>query len=283
MKKSLSDSYELACGVKIPCVGFGTWQTPDGEVAFKAVLEAIDAGYRHIDTAQMYENETSVGNAVRECGIAREKLFVTSKLANPEHGYNETMAAFEGTMRRLDLDYLDLYLVHWPNPAATRDRWKEANAGTWRAFEELQAAGRVRAIGVSNFRPHHFDALFETAKVTPQVNQILLCPGETQDEVRAYCDARGILLEAYSPLGTGRALDNPELAAIAAKYGKTPAQVCINWSLRRGWLPLPKSVTPTRIRENADVFNFELSNEDVASIAALELGVKAWDPDTMPI
>ncbi|MDR2356785.1 MAG: aldo/keto reductase [Oscillospiraceae bacterium] len=280
--KSLSDSYTLSNGVKIPCVGFGTWQTPDGPTAVAAVKEAIAAGYRHIDTAQMYENESSVGRAVRESDLPRSELFITSKLANPEHGYDETMAAFEGTMRRLEMDYLDLFLVHWPNPAATRERWREANAGTWRAFEELYAAGRVRAIGVSNFRSHHFNALFETARLTPQVNQILLCPGETQDGVRAYCDERGILLEAYSPLGTGRALGDPTLASVAAKYGKTPAQICINWCLRRGWLPLPKSVTPARIRENADVFDFELSDDDADVIASVDLGIKAMDPDTMP-
>ncbi|MDR1298653.1 MAG: aldo/keto reductase, partial [Oscillospiraceae bacterium] len=270
--KSLSECYTLGNGVKIPCVGFGTWQAPDGEVAVAAVREAIAAGYRHIDTAEMYENEVSVGRAVRESGVARSELFITSKLANPAHGYDATVAAFEGTMSKLGLDYIDLFLVHWPNPAATRDIWKEANAGTWRAFEEFYASGRARSIGVSNFRPHHFDALLETAKVTPHVNQILLCPGETQDSVRAYCDARNILLEAYSPLGTGRALTDPVLLSIAEKYSKTPAQVCINWSLRHGWLPLPKSVTPSRIRENADVFGFDLPDDDDAAIASLDLG-----------
>ena len=170
--KSLTDCYKLANGVEIPCIGFGTWQTPDGDVCVSSVKAAIAAGYRHIDTAEMYENEDSVGKAIKECGVSREELFVTSKLNNTEHGYEKTMAAFEGTMEKLGLEYLDLFLIHWPNPIAFRDHWKEANAGTWKAFEELYKAGRVRAIGISNFRQHHIEALMETATVPPMVNQM---------------------------------------------------------------------------------------------------------------
>lgn len=165
--KSLTDCYKLANGVEIPCIGFGTWQTPDGDVCVSSVKAAIAAGYRHIDTAEMYENEDSVGKAIKECGVSREELFVTSKLNNTEHGYEKTMAAFEGTMEKLGLEYLDLFLIHWPNPIAFRDHWQEANAGTWKAFEELYKAGRVRAIGISNFRQHHIEALMETATVPP--------------------------------------------------------------------------------------------------------------------
>ena len=197
--KSLTDCYKLANGVEIPCIGFGTWQTPDGDVCVSSVKAAIAAGYRHIDTAEMYENEDSVGKAIKECGVSREELFVTSKLNNTEHGYEKTMAAFEGTMEKLGLEYLDLFLIHWPNPIAFRDHWQEANAGTWKAFEELYKAGRVRAIGISNFRQHHIEALMETATVPPMVNQMKLCPGETQEEAADYCRSRNILLEAYSP------------------------------------------------------------------------------------
>lgn len=278
--KSLTDTYTLSNGVEIPCIGFGTWQTPDGEVAVSSVLSALEAGYRHIDTAQGYGNEESVGIAVKKSGIKREEIFITSKLANNDHGYDRTMAAFEGTMKRLDMDYLDLYLIHWPNPIAFRDNWQEANAGTWKAFEELYKAKRIRAIGISNFHPHHIEELMKTATIAPMVNQIRLCPGDTQDEVVDYCRAHNILLEAYSPFGVGKLFEVPEMKALAEKYGKTIAQIAIRWSLQRGYLPLPKSVTPSRIRENVDVFDFELEESDVELIANLKgcVGYSA-DPD----
>lgn len=279
--KALTDTYTLANGVKIPCVGFGTWQTPDGEVAVASVKEAIAAGYRHIDTAAAYGNEESVGRGVRESGVPRGDIFITSKLQNPEHGYENTMAAFARTMADLGLDYLDLYLIHWPNPIKYRDHWQEANAGTWRAFEELHKAGRIRAIGVSNFWQHHIEALMQTATVAPMVNQIRLCPGDTQDALVAYSRDQGMLLEAYSPLGIGAIFEVPEMIALAEKYGRSIAQVAIRWSLQMGFLPLPKSVTPARIRENAQVFDFELSEEDVRVIAGLK-GCCGFsrDPDT---
>ncbi|MFY9176362.1 MAG: aldo/keto reductase [Caldicoprobacterales bacterium] len=268
--KSLTDTFTLSNGVEIPCIGFGTWQIPDGEVAVSAVLSALETGYRHIDTAQGYGNEESVGIAVKKSGIKREELFITSKLANNDHGYDRTMAAFEGTMKRLDMDYLDLYLIHWPNPIAFRDNWQEANAGTWKAFEELYKAKRIRAIGISNFHPHHIEELMKTATIPPMVNQIRLCPGDTQDEVVDYCRANNILLQAYSPLGSGKIFEVPEMKALAEKYGKTIAQIAIRWSLQRGYLPLPKSTSPARIRENADVFDFELEEADVELIANLK-------------
>ncbi|MHB9295069.1 aldo/keto reductase [Pillotina sp. SPG140] len=280
--KALTDWYTLANGVEIPCIGFGTWQTPDGAVAVSAVLSALRAGYRHIDTAQGYGNEESVGIAIKKSGIDREKLFVTSKLTNSEHGYEKTLAAFEGTMKKLDMDYVDLFLIHWPNPLAFRNTWQEANAGSWKAFEELYAAKRIRSIGVSNFRPHHIKELLKTAAIPPMVNQIRLCPGETQDEVVNYCRSQNILLEAYSPLGVGKIFEVPEMKALAEKYGKSIAQICIRWSLQRGYLPLPKSVTPARIKENTEVFDFELDAADVQLIADLKgcVGYSA-DPDTI--
>jgi diketogulonate reductase-like aldo/keto reductase len=268
--KSLTDCFELNNGVKIPCLGFGTWQTPDGETAVSSVKEAIRAGYRHIDTAAAYGNEESIGRAIRESGTPREQLFITSKLANPHHGYENTKAAFEATMKKLNLEYLDLYLIHWPNPVKYRDNWEEANAGAWRAFEEFYRAGRVRSIGISNFHPHHIEALLKTATVSPQVNQIRLCPGDTQDEVVDYCRGKNILLEAYSPLGTGKIFDIPEMQKLADKYQRSIARICIRWSLQRGYLPLPKSVTPERIWENAQVFDFELSPGDLKALADLK-------------
>ena len=265
---SQADCYELKNGVKIPCIGFGTWRT-EGEATFSAVKEAVAQGYRHIDTAAAYRNEESVGKAVRQSGVPRKELFVTSKLPNDAHGYDEALEAFGRTLERLGLAHLDLYLIHWPNPVKYRDCWQRANAGAWKAFEELYCAGKIRAIGVSNFREHHLDELMKTAKIAPMVDQLRLCPGETQESTAACCRERGILLEAYSPLGAGQAFQVPELAALAEKYGKSVAQICIRWSLQMGFLPLPKSTAPGRIRENADVFGFELSPEDVRTISGL--------------
>ncbi len=279
--KSPTDTYSLANGAAIPCLGFGTWQTPDGETAVQSVRCAIDAGYTHIDTAQAYGNESSVGKAIRLSGVPRKDLFITTKLWNENHSYEKTLRSFHESMDKLGLDYLDLFLIHWPNPIAFRDRWQEANAESWKAMEELVEAGRIRAIGISNFRPHHIDALMKTARITPQVNQIRLCPGDTQDETVAYCKERHMVIEAYSPLGTGRIFEVPEMQALAEKYGRSIAQICIRWSLQRGYLPLPKSVTPSRIRENLQVFDFELSKEDVQLIADLKGCVGyAGDPDT---
>ncbi len=280
---NIGDCYKLSNGVEIPCVGFGTWQTPDGETAVKAVTAAIEAGYMHIDTAEAYENEGSVGEAIAASGVERGKLFITSKLANTYRGYDETMKAFEQTLKNLRTDYLDLFLIHWPNPLKYRDEWQRHNAETWRAFEELYKGGKIRAIGVSNFRPHHLEELAKTAEIMPMVNQIRLCPGCTQDEVVNYSRSKGMLLEAYSPLGIGKIFEVPEMQRLAEKYNRSIAQICIRWSLQNGWLPLPKSVTPSRIVENTKVFDFTLSDEDVKLIAGLTgcVGL-ARDPDTAP-
>lgn len=279
---ALTDCFQLHNGVKIPCVGFGTWQTPNGETAVTAVKEALALGYRHIDTAAGYGNEESVGRAVKESGVARKDIFITSKLDNADHGYEATLQAFDRTVKKLDTDYLDLYLIHWPNPLKFRSSWKEANAGSWKAFEELYKAGKIRSIGVSNFLPRHLDALLETAEITPMVNQIRLCPGETQPETAQYCREHRIQLEAYSPLGTGRIFEVPEMKAFAEKYQKSIAQICLRWSLQMGFLPLPKSVTASRMKENAEIFDFELSDADVQSIAGLTgCCGPTKDPDTI--
>jgi len=281
--KSIKDCYKLYNGVCIPCIGFGTWQIPNGEVAVSAVKIAFSAGYRHIDTAAIYGNEESVGLAIRQSGVPREEIFVTSKLWNDAHSYKDAMNAFKQTMERLGLDYLDLYLIHWPNPVKYRNRWQDANAGTWKAFEELYKAGRIRSIGVSNFQIHHIEELLKTAAVVPMVNQIRLCPGDTQDDLVEYCREHNILIEAYSPLGTGLIFDVPEMKAMAEKYNKSIAQICIRWSLQMGFLPLPKSTNPERIKANSEVFDFELTQDDVKAIASLK-GVCGYssDPDKIP-
>ena len=281
--KSLTDSFTLVNGVSIPCVGFGTWQTPDDQTGIDAVKAALACGYRHIDTAAVYGNEESVGAGMREGGVKREDVFLTTKLWNTVRGYDETLAAAEESLKKLGTDYLDLYLIHWPNPAKYRAQWAQKNAESYRAMEKLYQEGVLRAIGVSNFRPHHLDALLQSAEEVPQVNQIRLCPGETQAETVAYCTRRDILLQAYSPMGTGKIFGDPTMREMAARYGRSIAQLCVRYSLQRGWLPLPKSVTPARIRENADVFDFELDAEDVALIADLKGCVGySKDPDSVP-
>lgn len=267
---SLTDSYKLLNGVKVPCIGFGTWQVESGEEAVSSVLSALKIGYRHIDTAQMYENEQSVGLAVKQSGIDRKEIFITSKLSNTVRGYQQTLDAVEQSLNKLQSDYLDLFLIHWPNPISFRNNWQEMNAETWRAFEELYRDKRLRALGVSNFHPHHIAALLKTASVVPMVNQIRLCPGDTQDKVANYSRAQGMLLEAYSPLGTAKIFEVPQMKEFANKYGKTIAQIAIRWSLQRGYLPLPKSVNFDRIKENADVFDFELEDDDVQAMADLK-------------
>ena len=277
-----TDCYRLANGVEIPCIGFGTWQTPDGDVAVASVKAALEAGYRHIDTAQVYGNEESVGQGIREGGVPRKDLFITTKVWNNCHTYDDTLRAFDESTKKLGIETVDLYLIHWPNPIQFRSCWEQANADTWRAMEKLYRDGRARAIGVSNFLPHHLDALAKTAEVAPMVNQIRLCPGETMDETVNYCRERGILLEAYSPLGTGKIFSLPEVQQMAEKYHRSVAQVCIRWSLQRGYLPLPKSVTPSRIKENLEVFDFELSPEDVQILAEIDACEgPGWDPDNI--
>lgn len=281
--KDQNSTYKLHNGVEIPCIGFGMWQTPSDEVGVDSVKSAIRAGYTHIDTAQAYRNEGCVGKAIRELGVNRSELFITTKLWNDCHSYNLAMSSFEESLRLLGTDYVDLFLIHWPNPLLFRERWQEANAETWKAMEELYKDGKVRAIGISNFHPHHIDALLKTATVKPMVNQIRLCPGETQDDIVNYSRENGMILEAYSPLGTGKIFSVPEMQSLADKYGKSIAQICVRWSLQRGYLPLPKSVHAERIEENLKVFDFELSDEDVDMIAGLTgcVGLSG-DPDQMP-
>ncbi len=278
--KSLTDTYTLTGGVEIPCIGFGTYRIKDGEETYNAVRDALNAGYRHIDTAAVYGNERSVGRAVRESGISREEVFVATKLWNDSHGYEQTRRAFDDSLQRLGFDYLDLYLVHWPNPAPVRDRWPGLMLETWKAMEEILRTGRVRAIGVSNFREHHLREIMDAIDVAPMVNQIELHPGYTQPETVAYCKMLDILVEGWQPLGSGKLLKDETVKRIAGKYGRTPSQVLIRWALQVETLPLPKSVHTERMEENADVFGFELSEEDMDTLTALpQTGWSGLDPD----
>lgn len=272
--------FGLKNGVQIPAIGFGTWQTPDGTTAIKAVECAVRAGYRHIDTAAAYGNEKSVGEGIVRSGISREEIFVTSKVWNTERGYDTTLRAFDKTLADLGLDYLDLYLIHWPATVHRFDDWQRINADTWRAMEKLYREGKIRAIGVSNFLPHHLEALLNGATVQPMVNQIEFHPGFMQQECVAFCRSNGILVEAWSPLGTGRMLDNETLKTIAARYGKSVAQICIRWTLQHGVLPLPKSITPDRIRENLAVSGFVISVADMQVIDRMAYcGGSGLNPD----
>ena len=261
-------SYELYNGVKIPVLGLGTWQTTD-EVTKNAVLSAFAFGYRHIDTAAAYNSEGGIGKALKESGIKREEIFITSKLRNACHGYKSTLSEFQKTLDQLGTDYLDLYLIHWPNPVQYRTTWEKSNAETWRAFEELYEAGKIRAIGLSNFMPHHIEALKKTAKIAPMVNQLKLCPGITQPEIVEYCHKNNIVVEAYSPFGTGTIFANETMQKLAEKYNKTVGQICLRWCYQNGFVFLPKSANPIRIKQNTEIFDFELSAQDMEIVSNL--------------
>lgn len=264
---NLSSTFTLNNGVEIPVVGFGTWQLPNDESTTEIVKHAIAEGYRHIDTAKTYGNEEAVGQAVAQTDVPREDLFVTTKLWNDVLTYDEAHEAIDQSLERLGLDYVDLLLIHWPNPIDVRnDGWQERNKEVWRAMEEALEAGKVKAIGISNFMKRHMDELLKTAKVKPAVNQLYLNPSDQQKELTDYCKDQGILLEAYSPLGSGSIFEIEELQDLADKYDKTPAQVVLRWQLHKDFLPLPKTATMERVGENADIFDFDLAEEDIKTL-----------------
>jgi 2,5-diketo-D-gluconate reductase A len=261
-------------GVEIPQLGFGVFQI-EPENTKKATLDALDVGYRHIDTAEMYGNEKEVGQAVRESGLDRGDVFVTSKLNNGFHAYDDALKAFDQTLADLDIDYLDLFLVHWPLP--TVGDFVE----TWRAMEKIYEGGKVRAIGVSNFQPTHLRRIHGETNVTPAVNQVEIHPYLTNEEVRAFDTEHGIATEAWSPIAQGKVLDDPTIVRIAQNLGKTPAQVTLRWHIQRGDIVFPKSVTRSRVEENFDLFDFELSGTDMTDITALNKDERTGpDPDT---
>lgn len=281
MSMNLQTRLPLSNGTSIPCLGFGTWKTPE-EDAQRSVTEALRAGYRHIDTAAAYGNERGVGKAIAQSGLRREDIFLTSKLWNPYQGYQSTLDAFARTMDDLQTEYLDLYLIHWPHDRKYFDNWEEKNLETWHAFEELYQAGSIKAIGVSNFRPRHLKNIMEHAEIMPMVDQVEIHPGMPQEEIIAFCREHNMLVEGWSPLSTGRIFSVPEMQQLAEKYGKSIAQICLRWSVQRGVVPLPKSVTPARILENSQVFDFALEEPDIQYINQLtNCGSSGLDPDNL--
>jgi 2,5-diketo-D-gluconate reductase A len=262
-------------GRSIPQLGFGVFQIEPKDTA-EAVSTALQAGYRHIDTAEMYGNEREVGEAIAKSGLDRSDIFVTSKLSNDAHLPEDARLAFELSLQELGFDYLDLFLIHWPLPT----RYDGDFVSTWQTLEEFYRDGRARSIGVSNFQPHHLRRLHENTEVPPAVNQIEVHPYLTQDEVRGFCAEHGIAVEAWSPIGQGLELDDPTIVSIAQRAGKTPAQVILRWHIQRGDIIFPKSVTPSRVKENFDIFDFELADGDVAEISALNKDQRTGpDPD----
>jgi 2,5-diketo-D-gluconate reductase A len=260
-------------GVTMPQIGFGVFRVPEAET-LQAVLSAIEAGYRAIDTAALYGNETAVGRAIARCGVPREQLFLTTKLWNDDQGYQPAFRAFDGSLAQLGLDYVDLYLIHWPTPA------RSAYLDTWQALEEIYASGRARAIGVSNFQPWHLQPLLDRREIVPAVNQVELHPAFQQEQVRAFDRAHGIVTEAWSPLAQGDILADPVITELSRLYGKTPAQIVLRWHIELGNVVIAKSVTPSRIRENIDIFDFSLAADDMAKVRALDRGMRTGpDPD----
>lgn len=265
----VKNHFMLSNGEKIPSIGFGTWKLPVGPVAETAVKTALECGYRLIDAAAIYGNEESVGKGVRASGIDRKDVFLSSKLWNTEHGYETTLNAFDKTINDLQVDYLDLYLIHWPNPVKFRDCYIEKNIETWKAFEKLLADGKVKSIGVSNFFPRHIEEILPSIDIKPMVNQIEFRPSCLHKETIKYCRANNILVQGYSPLAGGRVFRVDELKAIATKYRRPLAQVVLRWSLQHGVLPLPKSEYPDEIKGNIAIFDFELTEADMNLIDAV--------------
>jgi diketogulonate reductase-like aldo/keto reductase len=271
MKDVTHATLPLNSGASIPQVGLGVWQIPKGAPCRNAVLAALKHGYRHVDTARIYGNERDVGEAIRESGIPRAEVFVTTKLWNDDQGYDSTLEAFDASLERLGLEYIDLYLIHWPVPGKRKE--------SWRALEKLHRDKRAKAIGVSNFLVPHLTELLQDAEIVPAANQIELSPFLQHRETRAFCKEKGIVVEAYSPLTRGEKLRDPRLAKIAGRVKKTPAQVMLRWGVQHGLVVLPKSANAGRIAENAGLFDFELDADAMKELDALEEGLATgWDP-----
>ena len=269
-------------GNKIPMLGFGTYKLL-GQEGVESVKNALSKGYRLIDTAAIYGNESAVGEGIKASGVAREELFVTTKLWRENLGYESTKTELEKSLTRLNLDYLDLFLIHWPANAKNYNNWQQANADSWRAMEELQIEGKIKSIGVSNFFHKHLDALFQMAKVIPAINQIEFHPGYWQPELTDYCKKKNLAVQSWSPLARGKVFGNEVLEAISRKHKKSISQVCLRWVIQHDVIVIPKSASPKRMEENMDVFDFELSVEEMQKINTLpELGFSGELPDMWP-
>ncbi|PLR75710.1 aldo/keto reductase [Bacillus sp. V3-13] len=272
MLTSLHDTVTLNNGVEMPIFGLGVYKVEEGNQTYDTVKTALELGYRLIDTAAFYENEAGVGRAIKDSGIPREDVFVTTKVWNDQQGYDSTLKAFENSLEKLGLDYVDLYLIHWPVKGKYLD--------TWRALEKIYREGKAKAIGVSNFNIHHLKDILEHGSEVPAVNQVELHPFLSQQELRAFCEEQNIKVEAWSPIARGRVLEEPALKQVAEKHGKSPAQVILRWHLQNGVIVIPKSVNPARLQENAAIFDFELSNEDMEKINSLNKNERfGADPD----
>jgi len=280
MEKVIEPWVELANGVRVPSPGYGTWQVPGGEEGEAAIRGAVAAGYRHFDTAPVYGNEFSIGPALKGSGVGRGELFIAGKVWNSNRGYELAIRACKMSLKRLRQEYFDLYLIHSPAPKGVYETWREINRETWGALETLYEEGVVRAIGVCNGTPEYLLPLVEDARIPPQVNQIECHPGFFPEETVRLCREHQIAVEGWSPLGSGSLLDEPALRSLAVRYGKTAAQICLRWAVQRGIIPLPRTVSPVRMRENRAIFDFEISPEDMAVIDGFPcMGYSGLTPD----
>lgn len=269
---------------EFPEIGFGTWRIAEQDAANKAILAAIEAGYRLFDTASSYENEAVIGEAIRNTGYSREKIWISGKVWNDDRGYEATLKAFSSTIKKLGVDYLDCYLIHWPASAAVHENAAQIDADTWKALEKLYMDGYVKMIGVCNYRIQHLERLGRTANVRPMVNQIEYHPGFGQPEVVEYCKKEGMIVEAWSPLGRGKLTKKKPVRELAETYQRTPAQICLRWLIQKGLVPLPKSVTPERIYSNYNIWDFEISEDDMKQMDEFpEMCSSGLDPDEITI
>lgn len=266
--KSIHDTYTLSNGLQIPCMGFGTYNPKEGDNC-EIIRTAIDVGYRYFDTASLYETERALGQAIKESGVQRSELFIASKAWIDELGYQETKQAFERTLNRLQMDYLDMYLIHWPRRMEGDTDWKERNLGAWRAMEELYEAGKIKGIGLSNFLPHHLENILQNCKIKPVTDQLEVHPGYSQEAACAYCKSKDVIVQAWSPLGRSTMLEHPVLLEMASKYGKSVAQICLRFLIQKDIIPLVKTSTEKRMRENMNIFDFEITWEDMSVLECM--------------
>lgn len=276
MMNNMYDGYTLNNGLVIPCTGFGTYKAGNSD----AIKIAVEAGYRYFDTASFYKNEAVLGQIIKDSHIPREEFFLVSKVWKEEMGYENTLQAFQKSLNNLQTEYLDLYLIHWPRPVENPDDWKSVDIETWKALEELYLSGRVKAIGLSNFLPHHIENILEHSTISPMVDQIEFHPGYSQEATVAYCQERNIVVQAWSPIGRRRMFEHPIIIELASKYKVSKAQLCLRFAVQRGIIPLPKSSALERMKENQDLFSFEISKEDMYRLATMpQAGWSGEHPD----